>query len=792
MNRVLHYFFAAFALSCFGIVPALKLFAQTVQKSETPLIGSTEIRPDSLDLKRFPAPKEVVTFGVGVWGAFQGTINTYFTTEFPSSLPTFNISNRSATLDVRPTLNYGLTLYAPSLFGEKLGINLDLGLSSYNYGTLYNTNFIFSDQAADSLRGSIRRQFGNNVDTVSKYLQPKFFTSLQYLTVSPMLNLGGFLVGANIGVPIGDATVETPSNAALNMQQSTLTIPQRLLNLLIEPRLGIQVPIIPTRFGTLFLNANISFAAFGSPLSDSATLVTDNFMRRTLDSFALPRTFRRYRFDETTAMTGRNYVIDSLRVRPISANIGLSFLISVGNNNDQVDEILREERRADSLRIVNADVSKNLDAMRQRSIGLADKAITTIIQSSKISDRIAALEKEQLEKQKTALKTELVDTKKKVFQALFTTITGLNDDGTETPENPTVRIEQFQATTTKSLLPKVFFDQGSAVLSTRYKRITAAERESYKIPSEPFAPAYALYPNVLNIIGKRLATSSAKLTLTGFQTGDESDAKLAEKRAEALATYFQDVWKIPAARITRTVSKGTGTSAAERRVEISSESPDITAPLSIDYTARLATPPIVAIGMDINAGVGLKQWELEIQQIINNQGVVLKDTNGGANYPSRFLWRLNDEPATMPQSNDPVSMRIGAFDVNNAAAPDAPLKTLKVEQISLEQKRAKNMPDKTVQQFEVIFANNLSDLDASSRRAFDAAKAVITPQSKVLITVYGGNASVSARSVAQALSLDAKSAILRDAGTVLNASQLPEAAAYNHLVRIRVETPNQK
>jgi hypothetical protein len=790
MTRMFRFCFAALLCSIIARATAVApLFAQEAGTLPPNAIASPNVRPDSLDFKRFPAPREVVTFGVGVWGLYKGTLNTYFTTEFPSSLPTFNTANRTATLDVRPTIDFGVTLYAPMLFGEKIGANLDIGLSSYNVGTLYNTNFIFNDRAADSLRTRIRQAVGSNPDSVQKYLQPKYFTTLPYLTVSPLLNFGGFLVGANIGIPFGDATVETPANAPLGLSQSTLSIPQRLLKLMIEPRVGVQVPIIATRFGTLFLNANISVSSFDSPLSDSGAVILDNHLRAALNAFPFAPNTERYRFNQTT--TGRTANIDTLRVNPISASIGLSFLISVGNNNDQVDEIMREERVTDSLRITNSVISRQLETSRQRSIELADKAITTIIESSKISDRIAVLEKEKLEKQKTALKTELTDTKKKVFQALFGAITGTNEDGSETPENPTVRIEQFQAKTTKTILPVVYFDQGSALVSTRYKRIQSSERESYKLPSDPFASSFSLYPNVLNIVGKRLAGSSAKLTLTGFQSNDETDAKLAEKRVETIAAYLQDVWKIPASRITRTISKQTGNASPEaRRVDIASDNADITAPLALEYTARLANPPVLNIGLDINTGAGLKQWELEIQQIVNNQGTTLKDTTGGATFPPRFVWRLNDEPATMPQSSEPVTMRLGAFDINNAAAPDAPLKTIKVEQITLEQKRAnKTVGDKSVQQFDVLFTNTLTDLDASSRRAFEAAKADITPQSRVLVTVYGGNASVSAKRVAQALNLDARSAILRDAGTPLVSSQQPEGRAYNQLVRIRVETP---
>lgn len=786
MPRMLRFCLAALLCSFIISAALTPLFSQETGILPPNAIASPTLRADSLDFKRFPAPREVVTFGVGVWGLYKGTLNTAFTTEFPSSLSTFNISNRTATLDVRPTIDFGITLYAPMLFGEKIGANLDIGLSNYNVGTLYNTNFIFTDTATNTLRAKIRQAVGSNPDSVQKYLQPKYFTTLPYLTISPLLNFGGFLVGANIGIPFGDATVETPTNAPLGLSASTLKIPQRLLNLMIEPRVGVQMPIIATRFGTLFLNANISVSAFGSPVSDSGAVILDNHLGAALNAFPLAPNTERYR----APSLGRTANIDTLRVNPISASIGLSFLISVGNNHDQVDEIMREERITDSLRITNAIISRQLETSRQRSIDLADKAITTIIQSSKISDRIAVLEKDKLEKQKTALKVELTDTKKKVFQALFGVVTGTNEDGSETSENPTVRIEQFQAKTTKPILPVVYFDQGSALVSTRYKRIQSSEREAYKLPSDPFASSFSIYPNVLNIVGKRIAGSSAKLTLTGFQSNDETDAKLAEKRVESIATYLQDVWKIPASRITRTISKQTGNASAEaRRVDIASDNAEITAPLTFDYTARIANPPVVNIGLDINTGAGLKQWELEIQQIVNNQGVTLKDTTGGTTFPSRFVWRLNDEPSTMPQSNEPVTMRLGAYDINNAAAPDAPLKTIKVEQVTLEQKRTRKTADKSVQQFEFIFANNLTDLDASSRRAFDAAKADITPQSRVYITVYGGTANVSAKSVAQALSLDAKSAILRDAGTMLTPSQQPEGRAYNQLVRIRVETP---
>ncbi|TAE25306.1 MAG: hypothetical protein EAZ92_12450 [Candidatus Kapaibacterium sp.] len=773
--------------------------AQAPKPAEMPLIATPEVRSDSLDFVKFPPAKDVTYFGIGLWGAAKGTINTVFRSENPSYTPTASIAgDRGFNIDFLPQVDFGITLMAPALIGETVGLNLDLGLANYNFGTQLFPRYILNSAASAQYLDAI----GRNLSAADRFRAEtaRFFTNVQVLSASPMLNIGGLLLGVNVGIPLPflASTIQTEGGGALNLAAATETIAPEKMQIFWEPRLGLQVPIIKIRgTGTLFFNANLSYTLPGnSPLTLDALNSMNAKVQAALTRLGYDSTTA-YRYPLVAQSSGRDSGrtrFDPISVQPFSASVGLSFVLSAGNNNDLLNELQQEERRTDSLRVTNAIIGRTVDNLRQRSIGLADKAINTVVLSSKMADRLAALEKNQLEQQKTALKTELVDTKKKVFQALFTTITGTNEDGSETAENPTVRIEQYKATATKTLLPSVYFDQGSALLSTRYKRIQAAERESYKLPSDALGSSYSLYPNLLNIIGKRAASSQGKITLTGTQSSDETDTKLAETRVETLATYLQDIWKIPASRLNKKVNKGTGSSssssAQDRRVDISSENADITAPLGMDYTARLANPPVVNIGIDISTGAGLKQWELEIQQIVNNQGVVLKDTNGGANYPPRFVWRLNEEPATMPQSSEPVSMRLGAFDINNAAAPDAPLKTLKVEQITLEQKRANKRADKSIQQFEFVVVNSLTDLDAASNQVLAAAKAALSAQSRVHITVYGGNTNFSARSVAQALGLDDRNAILRDAGTPLLTSQLPEASVYNRAVRIRIETPS--
>ncbi len=775
-------------LLCALLFGAPSLFSQTAPNPNPP------VRTDEEDNKKLLPPSEVINWGIGVYGGVRGTINTVFNNEFPTSTPSVSfVGSNGFSLDIIPQPDFGLTIYAPMLFGEKVGLNLDIGLSTYSFGTLLWPEFILNDTSKKNYFNSIpnakaaleKKDTALYKSAIAQEKNALFQTNLKFLTFSPMLNLGGFLLGVNLGIPLFTSTIETRKSEALKLAQQTRNIQtDKISPFIFEPRIGVQVALLSIKnVGTFYFNANASYS-LTTPLTNDALQPIITQMDSALTGLGYTKSNFRFPIEDS-----KRKPIDDIIVKPLSISAGLSFIFNFTNKDIQ-DEFLREERKADSVRSLSLKAQGQNEYLRDKSIALADSAINLIIASSKISDRIARAEKAVIEKQKQVISTELTETKKKVFQALLTTITGTKEDGTEI-ENPTLRVEQFAATSQRTLLPVIFFDQGSAMPSSRYRRIQSTEREAYKLPSDANASPTNMYAHVLNIIGKRMATSSAKITITGQQTRDEADTKLAEKRAEAIAVYLQDVWKIPVARLVRTAKPPEASNQADKRsVSFTSDNAETLAPLTIEYTTRLASPPVLNIGMEINTGAGLKQWELEMQQIVNNQPTTLKEARGGEPYPKRYEWRLNDEPATIPQSNDPLSIRIGAYDINNAAAPDAALKSIKVEQVSLADKRKNNAPDKTVNLYEALFGASLSEMDASSKAAFEAAKRAITPQSRVSITVFGGNANVNARAVAEALRLDARTAVLRDAGTpLLSNTQQPEAQAYNRMVRIRVESP---
>ncbi|MCS6809256.1 MAG: hypothetical protein RML40_11005 [Bacteroidota bacterium] len=771
--------------------------------------ASSPLRSDDEDNKKFLPPAEVVYWGIGAYGGVRGTINTTFRTLNPTYTPTFSIAGESGTsLDVFPQPEFGVTLYVPSLFAEKIGFNLDIGVATYSFGTQTWPRFILSDTARDRYLPYVNRLPSVNGNPVLRSQREiaKFQTTAQFLTVSPMLNIGGFLLGLNVGIPnlpfLNAASTVPIDTTALPIDKAAQTIEANTLQLFIEPRLGLQVPLFSIKnFGTLFFNVNASYnlPVFSSPFALQALQSINTATEKAIKALPLGFTDASFRYPippmpGVPSVEANRTRFDTITVRPFSATIGLSFILNFTNKAEQ-EEFEREERRTDSLRSIANRLRAKQEQLRNTSIALADSAINTIIISAQLSEQIANLEK-------GILKKELVETKKKVFQAQITKITATREDGTEV-DNPTIRVEQFAATLQRPFLPVVYFEQNSSIPpASRYRRIQSAERESFRLPSNPNAELSSVYPHVLNIIGKRMTTSSGKLTIIGQQTRDETDTRLAEKRAEAIATYLMDVWRIPATRLERTTKAPDASNQAEKRsVTFSSDDPSVLAPLTITYTARVASPPVVNLALEISSGVGLKQWELEFQQIVDNQPVVLKEARGGDPYPPRYEWRLNDEPATMPQSSEPVNIRIGAYDINNAAAPDPVLRSIPIQQISLESKRKSGTPDKTINTFESIVGTSLNDMDVCSKTAFEAAKRSITSKSKVTIIVYGGNTNVSSRTVAQALNLDVRNAVLRDvssssslptrsssAGTSLTAST-PEAEAYKHVIRIIVENP---
>ncbi len=417
----------------------------------------------------------------------------------------------------------------------------------------------------------------------------------------------------------------------------------------------------------------------------------------------------------------------------------------------------------------------------------------------------------QVDSLNRAITVKMEELKKIGISVTLNKVVGVDETGKEIPK-PTITVEQFRAQTVQPLLSHVYFDENSFVLPSRYRRIRAADRNGFKISDAAGKSNIELYRNVLNIVGQRMNESpAAVLFLTGCNSGqgvEKDNIKLSEQRAVAVSDYLQDVWKIAPKRIVvqkqNMPDKPAGNDATgqaeNRRVEMSSNVPEIFDAVKTDQITKISSPPTIRLGMEINAGAGLKQWELEVTQFVDNEAQTLKSFNGTNNYPPSVDWNINQEPATMPGSGQDLSVQLTMTDINNKTG-DAPIVSIPVKQITVEKKEVDNKTDKRIDTYDLIgfdFGTNTVALDESGQKLLESIKKNLKPGASATVTGYTditGDAEKN-RALAQrraefiAKSLGAPNVKTKAVGpTKQHDNELPEGRAYNRYVHVEVQTP---
>ncbi|MFZ1729918.1 MAG: OmpA family protein [Bacteroidota bacterium] len=176
------------------------------------------------------------------------------------------------------------------------------------------------------------------------------------------------------------------------------------------------------------------------------------------------------------------------------------------------------------------------------------------------------------------------------------------------------------------MLNYVFFEQASAVIPERYKRIGPDAIAGFK-EGDIEGDALDFYYNVLNIIGSRMrAMPDASITVSGYlnNTGKEKRNKtLATNRAEAVREYLRTVWGVADSRIAvasgdlpplPSSSRDSLGQAENRRVEITSESMDLLGPVTFVRRIAGVTPLQVEFRPTISADEGIDTWVLSMEQ----------------------------------------------------------------------------------------------------------------------------------------------------------------------------------
>lgn len=270
-----------------------------------------------------------------------------------------------------------------------------------------------------------------------------------------------------------------------------------------------------------------------------------------------------------------------------------------------------------------------------------------------------------------APKQDAIPPQKRSVLSLQVRAVGIDRDGNEITE-PVLRVEQMKVTEAFPTLSYVFFGSGESAISSRYKQSTEAEVSSFQESSLFYANAFEIHHHLLDIIGSRLRRKpAAKIILTGTRSERDvrdslSTSSLSMDRAKAVAKYLTDHWHIAPDRITlksrnlpELPSEEATTSgrSENRRVEIVSNDPTITAPLWAHRIEHVATPPQIDFIPTIVSSAGVRSATITVTQ----GGKELQRFDAlSSGSTGEHLWSLDE--SSMPTGTDSLKYAVEVID----------------------------------------------------------------------------------------------------------------------------------
>jgi outer membrane protein OmpA-like peptidoglycan-associated protein len=214
----------------------------------------------------------------------------------------------------------------------------------------------------------------------------------------------------------------------------------------------------------------------------------------------------------------------------------------------------------------------------------------------------------------------------------------------------------------------------------------------------------------------------------------------------------------------------------------------------IDDTLCTVNPPAILYKPEVESQAGVTSWLVSVRQ----DGNVLKSFDGRGDVPRVLEWQIERERTTIPRGSASLTYRI---DVTDAAAQQAssPLRSLPIEQLTVQKKRRERLGDKEIDRYNLIlFEFNSEELGDRNRRITEMIRPRIASNATVKITGYTdriGELSVNlplsmgrARSAARALGQPLEKATGLGE-TDMYTNDLPEGRFYCRTVSIIVETP---
>lgn len=440
------------------------------------------------------------------------------------------------------------------------------------------------------------------------------------------------------------------------------------------------------------------------------------------------------------------------------------------------------------------------DTITKEIAGLAKQEVIYINKSAKIS---------KIENDEYALETTEITENyekrlpKKTSLNFDFTVNGVNEKG-EVQNVPTLIIEEMETAESFPLLPYTFFKDGNSDLKeTETHLLNEKEIADFDLSKLKWN-TLDIYKDVVNIIGYRMRQNSAiNITITGCNANVGAEANnltLSEARANAIANYLINSWKISKNRITikkQNLPNSPGKSdddrgaSENRRVEIASNNFDLMKPVELREVTRKSNPPIIAIKPSGEAEAGEYDWTMTVAQ--NKKP--LRNYNG-KNETHQLNWSVIEEP--IPQLETPIEFKLNVKD--KYGYEQEVNKQLQIEQLTIKKKREVLKDDKIIEKYAlIVFDFDQAKVNAIQKNILNGIKPKIKPNSIVTIAGYTdvlGNEEynfelASRRTKEVANYLELPNAILQPIGAkeLLYDNSTPQGRSYSRTVKITIETP---
>jgi len=316
-------------------------------------------------------------------------------------------------------------------------------------------------------------------------------------------------------------------------------------------------------------------------------------------------------------------------------------------------------------------------------------------------------------------------------------VTALDNSGREY-EVESINVEDVQYTEMFPLVPYVFYPQNGATPAPEMQDLGEAVEGGFDPERLPL-DAIEVNRNLLNIVGSRMSMDEfqhATLTITGVTDGKDemSVPELGNRRALWAKDYLVRTYGIQPARISvqsRDLSERPSAQndpdgiVENRRIELSSNVPDLLAPLTITAAdQRVATPDVVMFHPAVENADTVDSWNLKISQA----GRPLKELNGSGT-PEKISWPIKPNDLSTAQVPVDYELTVRGADGREAQA----VGSVPIDYLSSVQKRTENLPDRTIDKYSLIlFDFNAATLTDDNRRILEQA---VLPSIKANSTV---------------------------------------------------------